>query len=72
MTKTPPPLDVARCANARQCELDGECLRSIWYDNAPRTGTPGLDWGDCWATYIAPPPCNRPSPHLCGWYLEER
>lgn len=66
------PADIARCANARKCALDGVCLRSMWHDNAPRAGRGGRDWGERWHSYFSPPPCNRPSPHLCGWYLEER
>lgn len=54
-----------RCANARRCALDGECRLSRWkhFDMDPFKAA---------RNWIAPPPCSRPSPHLCGWYGEGR
>ena len=68
------PADVARCANARRCALDGVCLRSGWKEEP---GWAGYGRGqrcpaERWFPFVAPPPTQRPSPHLCGWYLEER
>ena len=62
------PADIARCANARRCALDGVCLRS----SGPRRRETPTGWYTEQVNYIAPPPATRPSPHLCGWYLEER
>jgi len=62
------PRDVARCANAHRCALGGVCLRS---SGVVRRMT-DAGWYAEQVDYISPPPAKRPSPHLCGWYLEER
>jgi len=47
------------CANNIRCPLGGQCARGR--PRAPESKAP----------LVAPPVPNRPSPHLCGWYLEE-
>ena len=49
------PADVARCANARRCALDGVRLRS----SGPRRRETPTGWYMETVNHIAPPPCKR-------------